>query len=125
MRCPSCNKFVALEFQDPELIDIDVDADGVRAEVRIVRCCAECGDELKEATLNLYYEWWKEFDEEHGDHDLTVEETGIEPLEEDGGRYAKSYFGANVQFTVTCSCGQCFSAEMEEKIAASYMEELV
>jgi hypothetical protein len=125
MRCPDCNKFVALDFQEPELDSIEVDCDVVRATVRLVRCCADCGGELKEANLDLEFDLPGEFAEEHRDHELEVEDTGIEQIEEGGGRYAKSYFGAVVLFTVTCSCGATFEGEMSDKIAASYMEELV
>jgi len=54
MRCPDCNKFVSFEENEPEVESIDVDGDrNVTATVRIVNSCGECGQELKEATLDM------------------------------------------------------------------------
>lgn len=132
MRCPDCNKFVGLEFADPEVERLEIDGDEVACEVRIVRNCAECGQELKEAQLELSAEIPQEVADAHdGDnHDLEVEETGVDPIEEGGGRYAKSYFGATVSFAVRCSCQKkddaaIYEGEMSDKVAASAMDELV
>lgn len=151
MRCPDCNKFVGLDFSDPELESIDVTESTVTATVRIVRTCCDCGTELKEASLELE----AEFDgpdpdrcskENHdkllaaekddkapahactadSGHELEVEDTSIDQIEEGGGRYAKSYFGATVSFTVKCTCGCGFECEgtMSDKVAASGMDEM-
>lgn len=66
MRCPDCNKFVSLEFAEPEPEEMDIDYDydkrgpdqehvsfTVTVDVRLVRNCAYCGQELKEGTLTL------------------------------------------------------------------------
>lgn len=141
MRCPDCSKFVSLEMSDPEIDgELEIDEEGtVTGSVRIVRCCAECGTELKEATLD--FEWAPpEADikghinkEGEDKHSLAVEEDGIEGLEEGGGRYAKSYYGATVNFRVTCSCDEAkeiadrwtLDGTMSDKIAASHMEEMI
>jgi hypothetical protein len=132
---------------DPEIEDISVDSDGtVSANVRIERTCAECGDTLKEATLELSWspepEDAKKLEEhirlheekeaeagtdaEPFEYEFEVEETGVDAIEEGGGRYKKSYFGAHVSFDLKCSCDPSFmiSGEMDDKVAASEMEEL-
>jgi hypothetical protein len=138
MRCPDCNKFVGLEMADPEVESIEVSEDGtVTATVHIVRNCAECGTELKSADLEMECEvdvsGHDGSEEEEGEskgkveHELSVEETGIEAIEEGGGRYQKSYFGAKVTFELSCSCDPSWhvQGEVEDKVAASEMEELV
>jgi hypothetical protein len=126
MRCPDCSKFVGLDMADPEVGDLEVGEDGtVTCEVRIVRTCAECGQELKEANFSLEAQVPVEGHEGEG-HELSVEESSVEPIEEGGGRYAKSYYGATVNATVTCSCGKFKEdVELSDKCSASGMDELV
>lgn len=130
MRCGNCNRFVSMDMADPAVDSIEVDADGnVEARISIVRTCAECGDELKEATLDLVelIEPPPE-DQAQGEdgHELEVEETGVDAIEKGGGRYQKSFFGAEVAFTVKCNCGCGFEKEgsFSDEVAASEMEEL-
>lgn len=135
MRCPSCEKFTGLDLQDPEVDDIDITENTVTASVRIVRCCAECGDELKESMLDMEATLEKGDESgfnpaEHvGDkHELSVDEEGVDQIEEGGGRYAKSYFGAEISFSVHCSCDPMVTlveGTMSAKVAASAMDELV
>lgn len=145
MRCPDCNKFVSMELGEPEVDSIEVeDADydesgkgtgKVVCSVRVFRACADCGTELKEATLELEGEFElppkdeakAETEGEEAEHAFEVEETSIDQIEEGGGRWKKSYFGAEVFYTVTCGCGCEFSHEgsFSDKVAASEMEELV
>jgi hypothetical protein len=134
MRCPDCSKFVSMETEVEEPT-VDLNGTSVSCEVHIARNCADCGTELKSADLSLECDLLEVcedlkdcFNEDGTDkdgHDLTLKEDGMEPLEEGGGRYAKSYFGATVSFTVTCSCGKEQSADMTDKVAASEMEECV
>lgn len=125
MKCPGCNKFAALEVQEPETDDLDIDATGhVTCSARLVRSSECCGEEMKEATFDL--ETDVDIDGHEGDaHELSVEETSVDILEEGGGRYAKSYFGVRVGFRVRCSCDN-FDAkgDMSDKVAASGMDEL-
>lgn len=124
MRCPNCNKFVSLELGEPELQDISYDRGVVTISVRIVRTCADCGEELKEAILDMEHQC--EIPEEYQSADLGVEEDGIESTEEGGGRYKKSYFGAIVTFKVTTDDGkEVYTGETSDSVAASYMDELV
>lgn len=133
MRCPDCSKFVGLEMAEPEVNDLEVSEDGtVTMNVRIVRNCAECGTELKSADLELECqvdvgEHGSDDEGKHKGHELTVEETSVEMIEEGGGRYKKSYYGAEVSFRVTCACDESWSVEGEvsDKVAASEMEEMV
>ena len=147
--CPGCNKFAALEFQDPEVEefggDLDLDpATGtlegtVSAVVHIARASECCSETMKEASLEMSEEvrvendalkahltkkgktWaWKKGCE------ISLEHEDPEQVEEAGGRYKKSYFGASVDFTVKCACGKGGSLHedtLEDKVAASEMEE--
>lgn len=149
MRCPDCNKFVSLELQEPEFDSLEVSVtkseerdagpDGFVAHVtgscRIVRNCGECGQELKEATLEIDKEIDFHRDElavPLSDEDLgdaTVETENEDQLEEGGGRYAKSYFGATAELVVTAGKGanviELCREEWSDKVAASEMDELV
>lgn len=135
MRCPSCEKFVGLDMADPEPEEPSLDEEGtVTITVRIVRTCSDCGDELKGATLEM-----EGGPEDPGvlkahkgeGHALEVDgDPECEPIEEGGGRYAKSYYGASVSVGVRCSCQEkdadpLYTVEMSDKTPASYMDELV
>lgn len=133
MRCPSCNKFPALNFEDPEVDNgPDIDADGnVTVSIRIYRTSECCGEEMKEAILEMEEEIPREILEAHqgDDHELEVEETGVEQIEEGGGRYAKSYFGASLHYAVTCSCQKegespIYEGILSDKVQASGMDEM-
>jgi hypothetical protein len=147
MRCENCQKFVSLEMQDPEVSDLQVeycpppkeDADGehafsVTGSVRIVRVCAECNLEMKEATLdidqtivlgeNVDTQDWKEFAKKHDLGTVEVEDGGAEALEEGGGRYKKSYYGATLNLDITVDGETVGSVTWTDKVAASEMEEL-
>lgn len=153
MRCPSCNKFTGLEFQEPEVSDSSVENLGggvasVTASVRIVRTTECCGDEAKEATFEMEsgeialkgiaptfspenvgpsLSGAEEAEASHEGHDLELTDEEVEQVEEGGGRYAKSFFGATFRATIRCSdCDQeVGSVEMTDKIAASQMEDML
>lgn len=148
MRCPDCNKFVSLDFSDPEVEgELAVDSDGlVTAEVHLTRTCADCCTALKEAQLSMesrltgdaasrlaaHLEAHRQADEGKGEGsgeawELSVENDGVEPIEESGGRFKKSYFGATVTFTIKCSCDDEWSVSgtLDGKVAAADMDELV
>lgn len=126
MRCENCSKFVSLELQDPEIEDLELHDDGsLTGEVRIVRNCAECGSEMKEARFEVNVPapavthkpdcTTKDL---HADAELSS-------LEEGGGRYKKSYFGAEGELRVTCStCDAQASVKWSDKIDASSMDEV-
>ncbi len=151
-RCENCNKFTALEFQEPEEESFEVEGlevitkDGAvsataSATVRISRNSECCGDTMKEATFEMSEEFVINHDklEEH----LVEKEGGgwawkegcaliannedPEQVEEGGGRYAKSYFGASVDYSVTCECGkgdELHEGTIEDKVAASEMDDV-
>lgn len=133
MRCPDCNKFVSLDFNDPELDtepEFDHGGEQITAQIRIVRACADCGTELKGYDFDVeiptdhldVHE-----DEEKADVDLSWSDPS--QLEEGGGRYAKSYYGAELEVVMkyTDSNGerQKETLNWSDKVPASHMEELV
>jgi hypothetical protein len=147
MRCPSCNKFAALEVQEPEVDTLEIsDNDPEEGEterqaivnynVRLLRNSECCGDEMKEAWLegeiNLTIAGHT-----GEDCELSVDEENCEATEEGGGRYAKCYHGFELEARVSCFCGgdiliTACDADFEgacititDKVAASEMEELV
>jgi len=152
MRCPDCNKFVGFDEADPEIESLEVNEDGaVSISVRIVNCCADCGTELKEATFEMEADHSTEFAEHlkaegieetaepepHAEHELSIEEAGYERTNRSGffkkgqfvpagGRYAKTFYGAEVSYEICCSCGK-FKAEgsLNDDVQASGMDEMV
>lgn len=58
MRCPNCNKFVSYDTEvEPDVVsDPEVAETTLVVTVRRVLSCAECGDELKEAELEVEQE---------------------------------------------------------------------
>lgn len=145
MRCPDCNKFVSQELQDPEVNNIEINEDGnVTAEVRICAACADCGTELKEATLDLEKDFGDELKEHLGgspSHELSIEEDGVSSIDDykrtdrhgkpiKNSRYMTHLYGATVSFKVTCSCQAegaepIFCGDVEDTIEAGGMDELV
>lgn len=145
MRCPDCCKFVSLEFADPEVDsgpdgDFAIAEDGrvtasVAAEVRIVRTCAECSQDMKEATFSM--ESVTEISAEDAKAhvadgewrdgcEFEIEADDPEQIEEGGSRYAKSYFGASIAFEIKCACGaEITTGSMSDKVQASGMDECV
>jgi hypothetical protein len=152
MRCPDCNKFVSLELGEEPEAELEVSEGVVSGSVRLVRNCADCNTELKEATFEVEVEMpamiahaemhakereEKEsarklkveqgeevVDDEDEEYEQEVEIDECEATEEGGGRYKN---GVNVAFTVKCSCGKDGCEEtgnFEDKIAASHMDEM-
>lgn len=124
-RCNDCGKFVSLEMSDPE-VEIELDGTTIRAQMRIARTCADCGTEMKTADLTAEVEVPELQAHEGVEHSLEVENNDPKAIEEGGSRYAKSYFGASVDYTVRCSCQEAPVAEgtLSDKIAASAMDEV-
>lgn len=137
-RCQNCNKFTALNFEEPEEAELSLDGTTINASVRIVRTSECCGDEMKEATLEMSDELPDSALDGHvnangepldDDHELEVECDGVDQVEEGGGRFAKSYFGATVHYSVRCSCQKdgtepLHTGSMTDKVAASHMDEV-
>lgn len=151
-RCSGCNKFSALEFQEPEEESFEVENldhisdDGtvtatMHASIKIERNSECCGETMKEASLEMSEEFTLDHDklEEHlvkkedggwawkEGCELTAAADDPEQVEEGGGRYAKSFFGASITYRVTCECGkgdELHESTIEDKIAASSMDEV-
>ena len=129
MRCTECNKFVSFDdSNEPEVENEDVSDEGVvTADVRIVLTCGDCGTELKEATLNL--EGPADVAHEHPigtEAEFEVESNGgqITTRTEGKGGRPRMFYGAEVDFTVTCACGFSTSLPLSDEVQASSMEEL-
>ena len=131
VRCPDCCKFASLEFQEPS-VDVEItsneDSITVTAEAYLERTCEDCGTTLKEANLNFSKDLLAE---DFGDHweavkdrldELKLEDFSVDALEEGGGRYAKSFFGATVQYKISLDDIIVFEGELEDKISASEMD---
>lgn len=132
MRCPDCAKFVSMEFGDPQVEQLEVSPDGeVNCTVTLTRTCADCGNDLKTATLEMEADLSKQCmehvnaDDSSDVHDLDIKEGDVNQIEKSGGRYSKSYFGAEICFTITCKCDPKFEVEgtVSDEVAASDMEE--
>lgn len=107
VRCDSCGKFASLENAEPESQSLEIDEGTITYQVRCIRICTDCGDELKEAYIDGSHDIdIKEHDGEG--HDLEVTEESIESTEryEGKGRFTKSFYGFEMSIEVVCSCGQ-------------------
>lgn len=135
MRCPDCNKFAA--YDDSTEPEVDVDLNGatgaVTAQVRIVLTHDECGTELKEASFEFEGTVPPNLLDDHkGDgHSLDAEEEGSELTvrTEGSGRYAKTFYGAEVTLAVRCKCQErsddaLWVETFSDDTQASHMDEL-
>lgn len=128
MRCPDCNKFVS--FDEPQVEEDSIDVDGVEVtgSVRVVLPCAECGTELKEATLDFelliehecaddstVLDDWVGDDDELEYEIVSEDYTGCDRYQDTdskgkkitNSRYMKHFYGAEVSITVKClRCGE-------------------
>lgn len=142
-RCNSCNKMASVDEQDPEVNSLDIDDDGhVTAEVRIVNASACCGDEMTEANFSMEADLDEEFVAKHDahspGHNYSIEEDGSERTNPPDAkakpgtpsRYTRTYYGAVVHATVTCSCKSgkeedyTISLDLEDSVQASGMDSL-
>jgi len=120
-RCPNCEKFVSLETEDPEIQSDEISGDedegyAVIGEVRIVRICADCSEELKEAILEFEIGCPEGFDPETWEYDLSVDSSERRGTHNKRGRvilnsrYQKAYYGAEITVTFTSpgkTCSPC------------------
>jgi len=134
MRCPDCNKFVPLNTDEDPEVDLYIDAGTgeVTGTVRIVNACQECGAELTEATFDVDLDFEEagdhisEQDPEKGDCTLELEEPEITRTEhqEGRGRGTKTFYGAEGDITVKCSCGKTWTKSWQDSSQASHMDQL-
>jgi len=117
-RCPDCNKFVSIDSeQDPE-VNLDASETGVTGDVQIANACADCGTELRTATLDVnvdaenlqnedgvtlatWYEGLTEAAKETAQFEVEETETERTSRSEGKGRSTHTFYGATVQFDVT------------------------
>lgn len=146
MRCPDCSKFVSLDTESDPEITLSIDDEGVvTGSVRITNNCQECSQELTEANFDVELDFSAEVlehresfsKEEQKDHDsLDLEDDGGSRVDEyqtkdrngkqiKSARYQKHLYGAEVEVTVTCKCGETFTQSWSDKIQASAMDSLV
>lgn len=132
-RCANCNKWVSLETDDPEEQSVEVNDYGtVEVEVSISRNCADCGQQMKEATItgeaDLDDSWISEHSSddafENGHGDWEAESSNMELTESGGGRYAKNMIGFSCSVTVTCKCGATSEVTVSGEEAASSFDEV-
>ncbi len=120
-------------MQEPEVDDVSFDLDGrmVTADVRIVRNSECCGDEMKEHSFNTEQELPDELDKkidailkDDPEAEFEAEESGVDQLEEGGGRYKKSYYGYTLTVAIKHVDKELGTVELIDKVAASEMDEL-
>lgn len=128
-RCPDCAKFVSLEQGEPEVNELTLDDGMITATVRIANCCAECGTEVTEADLEWEAELEGDVSGHEGDgHALKIDEADCAPTmrTEGKGRGTKTFYGAEISYSVTCSCGKLgeITGSLNDDVQASDMENL-
>lgn len=130
--CPSCNKFCALETQEPEVNSYDVDGHNgggtVTCEARVVRTSECCYEEMKEFNYELEESFEHDCPKAGEDEEPTysVEEPDLNVDESGGGRYQKNMITCWGTATVTCDlCEAEIEVELKDEAAASFFDELV
>jgi hypothetical protein len=117
-RCNECNKFVSLDTEQVE-VDISIDSAEITGDMRVVRQCAECGNEMTEGNFDVSITLDEDVLEKHKDEkhpelesmdDISFEveaknEEGYEKNEE-GGR-KRMLYGGRFEYIVTCSVEKC------------------
>lgn len=129
MRCASCNLFVPVEMGEPETDSVELEAsgDGARltGNVRLVKLCENCGDELAEANPDVDVEVEFAHAKEDCEGDLVLDEVTADSTDTGGGRYEKRYYGADCTATVRCEdCGAVAEIPFHVDEAASYFDEI-
>lgn len=130
MRCPDCNKFVPYGDGRVDADEIEVGEDGaVTAQVTLTLDCGECGGDLKSACFDFSIEdeAVKAHLAEPGPHELSVEagEGERTDRQEGVGRGARTFYGVDVEWTVTCAEHPKWSASgtLSDDCQASSMDE--
>lgn len=132
-RCPDCNRFVGLEFQEPEEESLEYSEGEITMTVRLVLACADCGGELADHELELQggVEHPKHTEDCECDESLLaldVESRNIEQAEDSKGygRYMQHFYGARVEGVVRCPiCEAEAEFALEDMVLASSFDVLV
>lgn len=155
MRCPDCNKFVAYDEATVEFESAVVTEQCLEVTARVVLPCAECGGELKDATIDCTVDFDHEckkdgkpdedYDPESGkqfeieDEQFEIEDEYPEATPTDrmedkdrrgkqikNYRYMKRFYGFEAQFELRCrKCGEKFTVDVSGEEQASGFNELV
>jgi hypothetical protein len=137
--CDECKKFASLELGEPEVINEPEYADeGVTAEVRIVRSCAECSKEMREYSFDFNTEVDTIHDHPKGSKpEYHAEPDGEPELDElklgkpnkagvkKPNKRGTTYFRCTYKFQVFCSCSKdaIYDGEFMDDVRASDMDE--
>ena len=145
MRCPSCSKFVGNEEAEPEVQSVELSDGTVTAEVRITNNCADCSEELTEATFSFEQDVSEALakhtctkkDEPEFTPEFSAEENSAERTSrsgymkkgvwvDGGGRYAKTFYGASLEVNIKCDhCDESVeTVTFSEDVQASSMDQL-
>lgn len=124
MRCSQCGTMVSYEGdEEPEDVAASLDDTGeVVITFRLVKRCAECGSELKEAELEARAAFAAEVDAERDE----VEIVASQPEERhEPKRRGRTFYGASFEWRIVNEAGEVVgSGEASEEIAASDMDEI-
>lgn len=142
-KCPSCPQFTSKDTDTEPEVNIEVDAAGVvTGDARIHNDCSECGEELEETTFSVE----EDFTDDVKDHETPdgkpCEDIELEVTESTSrsdrtqthdrngrkirsSRYARRYYGVDVEITVTCQCGQSWTHTWADEVTAGSMDSLV
>lgn len=143
MRCPDCQKFVSFDTDVEPDVDLQVDDFGtVSGNCRIVNACADCGTELTSADFDIEVDFTDTVDDHKKafpdkTHTLSVsgDASRTERSQTEGrngkpltgpARYRKHYYGATIDVTLECSCGEALDHDSEtwsDDVQASGMDE--
>ncbi len=131
--CASCGKMVSLEAPDEAEIgdeQFDGETGAYSFTARIVRTCAECSEEMKEAVLEVEGTFNVEAVlDEHpelsaDDLEMAIECEVTERYE--GGRRGKTFFGISGKVSVSTGglSEVLLEEEFSDEIQASHMDDL-
>lgn len=128
-RCPSCNKFCAVdENVQIEVESEEVNWDEVCIDIRMVLLSACCGDEVKEITTSLEIPIAHTCPSasEQVEYEISDSFDGDGSCETRGkGKARDTYYGATVSGKVTCAvCKATIALEGMVEESASSFEEL-
>ncbi len=149
MRCPNCNKFVPYDDSvDPEEESSpECDETTFTASFRRVLTCEECGEELKETTIEIEYDFASDIGKDESEdeskktgdpkagiaghvHNWSVEDcdasasTSSDPKPGRLGKHATLY-GVECEVEIKCECGATATFHCDAYERASNFEELV
>ena len=128
MRCPQCNKFVALSSETEPEAELECDDNSVSGTVRIVLTCEECGEEMKQAEFDVQEDVNLTDDRHCGDRSVEVDSVEMteRTFTDPKTKKKTTMFGFELSGHLECSCGADIgSFNAEEEIDTNEMEELV